>query len=129
MAIIAFGKDLRRSGYTTWLYDSLHLQVAVSVVAFDHVRNTLATLHRRCDQCGEHFENSLAGASALLPENGQDAAKLEPKVVLLSVPPPLREMPFILGERGLVLTEHNQTCQRSRRWRMEGKGSWGRRRG
>ena len=85
------------------LYDSLHLQVAVSVVPFDHVRNTLTTLHPRFDQLGEHLENPLAGASALLPENGRgDTAKLEPKVVLLSVPPPLLEIQaFHFWRKGL----------------------------
>jgi len=60
------------------------------MVAFDHVRDPLAALHPRLDQLGEHLEDSLARAHALLLDNGWgDAAKLEPEVVLLPVPPPL----------------------------------------
>jgi hypothetical protein len=60
------------------------------VIAFDHVRDTLAALHPGLDQLGKHLEDSLARACALLLENGWgDAAELEPKVVLLPIPPPL----------------------------------------
>jgi len=62
----------------------------VSVIALDHVRDTLATLHPRLDQLGEHLEDSLARACTLLFENGWgNSAELEPEVVLLPVPPPL----------------------------------------
>ena len=37
------------------LYNSLHLEITVSVVAFDHVRDTLATLHSGLDQLGERL--------------------------------------------------------------------------
>ena len=72
------------------LYDPLHLEVAVSMVPLDHVRDPLAALHPRLDQLGKHFEDPLARAHALLFEDGWgDTAELEPKVVLLPVPPPL----------------------------------------
>ena len=60
------------------------------MIALDHVCDTFTALHPRLDQLGKHLEDSLAGASALLLEDRWgDAAKLESKIVLLSVPPSL----------------------------------------
>jgi len=72
------------------LYDSLHLEITVSMVALDHVCNPLAALHPGLNKLGKHLQNSLTRARALLLENGWgDAAELESKVILLPVPPPL----------------------------------------
>ena len=75
---------------TSWLYDSLNLEITVSVVALDHIGDTLAALHPGLDELSKHLEDSLARASALLLEDGWgNAAKLESEVILLPVPPPL----------------------------------------
>ena len=73
------------------LYNSLHLEITVSVIALDHVCNLLAALHPGFDKLGEHLEDSLARARALLLEDvWGDVAELELKVVLLPVPPLLK---------------------------------------
>jgi len=72
------------------LYDPLHLEITVSVIALDHVCDALAALHPGLDQFGKHLEDSLARARALLLDNGwSDTAEFKPKVVLLPGPPPL----------------------------------------
>ena len=64
------------------LHDSPHLEIMVSVIAFDHVCDTLTALHPGLDELGKHLEDLLAGASAMLFENWWgDAAELESKFV------------------------------------------------
>ena len=59
------------------------------MILFDHDCNTLAALHPRLDQLGEHLEDPLAGATSLLLENGgSDTVELETEVISLLVPPP-----------------------------------------
>ena len=70
----------------------MRLKIAVSVISFDHICDTLAALHPRLDQLGEHLEDPLAGATRLLENGGSDTTELEPKVVPLFVPPPLLEI-------------------------------------
>lgn len=62
------------------------------MISFDHDCNTLAALHPRLDQLGEHLEDPLAGATGLLENGGSDTAELEPEIVSLLVPPPLLEI-------------------------------------
>jgi hypothetical protein len=83
-------------------YDTLQLEITVSVIALDHVGDTFAALHPGLDQLGKHLEDTLAGACALLLENGWgDAAELESKVGLFPVPPPLLKIHglYLWGER------------------------------
>ena len=51
------------------LYDFLHPQVTVPVIAFDHVCDALTALHPQLDQLGKYLEDSLARACTLLFEN------------------------------------------------------------
>ena len=54
------------------------------MVLLDHVRNTLATLHPRLDQLGEHLEDSLAWATVLLLQDGRgNTIELEAEVGFL----------------------------------------------
>ena len=77
------------------------MKITVSMIAFDHICNPLAALHPGFDKLGEHLEDSLARARALLLEDvWGDVAELELKVVLLPVPP--------------LLKIHSRGCPRSR---------------
>jgi len=63
-------------------YDSLHLEIAVSVIPLDPVGNSLVALHPWLNQLDQHLEGSLARACALLLENGWfSAAEFESKVI------------------------------------------------
>ena len=64
------------------LHDSLHPEIMVSVIVFDHVCDMLAALHPGLDELGKHLEDSLARASAMSFENWQgNATELKLKVV------------------------------------------------